>query len=112
MEKNYRKNQVTSANHSKIARQQFKAETNQLAQNKSFIEKITSRKIAQNVAKTTESRLIKGRIDFAKGRMKSLNEMSSVLEEVLATQDVVSRRADRIIASYLAEKNQNAEILV
>ena len=111
MEKNYRNNQVTSAINSKIARQKFKEETHKLAQNENFIKKITSRNVEKHVAKTPESRLIKGRIDFAKGRMSSLKEMSSILEDFLA-QNNSNRRADRIIASYLAEKQEAVEMSV
>lgn len=106
------KQNITSPSNSKIARQTFKDEKNKIANNQKFINQITSKKIEAGIATTAESRLIKARIDFAQGRMTSLNEMSEIMSEFLASKNVVEKRADRIIAAYLAEKRESAELSI
>ena len=110
MEKNYRQTNLISSKNSKIAREQFKAEKERIEKNNSFIKKITSRKTKPEVAKVSESRLIKARIDFAKGRMSSLEEMTEIMQNFIDAKIAPVSRADRIIASFLKEKNETSEL--
>ena len=112
MEKNYKQSRLVSSKNSKIAREQFKAKKEELIQNESFIKKLTSIKEKHDVAMVSESRLIKGRINFAKSRMSSLKEMSEMMENLLQTEKTPVKRADRIIASYLNEKREVADLTV
>ena len=112
MEKNYRQNRLISSKNSKLAREQFRSEKEEIIRNKSFIKKMTTRKIKSNVAKASESSLIQGRIDFAKNRMSSLNEMSEYFQDFITTQKTPIKRADRIIATLLNEKRENAELSI
>ncbi len=112
MEKNYRKTNLVSSKNSKIAREQFKAEKEKIEQNQSFIKKITARKMKPEVATVSESSLIKARIDFAKGRMTSLTEMTEIMQNFIDAKIAPVSRADRIIASYLKEKSEEAELTV
>lgn len=112
MEKNYRHANLISSKNSKLAREQFRAEKEKIEQNKSFIKKMTDRKIKPEVAKTPESRLIRAKIDFATRRKSSLAEMTEIMQNFIDAKITPVSRADRIIASYLKDKRENAELSV
>ena len=104
MERNYRRRNVTTPSDSKIARQKFNDERSKIASSKKFIKELTSRKIS-GAPTVSESRLIKGKIEFAKNRMVEINKMSVIMSEFLS-ESTVKPTANRIIANYLATNSQ------